>query len=711
MPLMYVLVNISTRFGESELWVRLPSALFGVAGILMFYVLANRLLGYRPALVGVVLMAFSPIHIWYSQDARYYTQLCFLGMASVYFFYAFLASDQVRPGLWFGYLLTTVAALYTHLFAGWIIVAQGMFVAYVFLDQALRTGKETPAPLRVNRTKALWITGALLVIAILTFPITLRLVETLQTGISAGGEGMARFRFPPAWPDFLTVALLSEIIQRFSGSPLAIMALPLFFLVGVVTTWRSARNVSVLALCLFCAPFLTTFFLQLHHGIAFKYFFYLLPFYLLLAAEGIVWTASKLVYGMRARNKRTSPNEVRSPFRLYLKTVAVSLGLLAGVGLIYAQPIGLVYRQARINDWRSIATYLSNNLQPGDVVYTERWGRNALTYYLHPISDVAIVESTQKRWQRMGLQAPRAWLVGLRGEFEREAQDSFQRIANSEWQDSRWLYALPEQSRLPYPVTEPQATIYVVTQTTTSPIVDFVDIDNADWTDVTYRHVSPGRQTAVDLALPSVAPRILTIRYLDHPGKDYQVSVDGQALASVTGGTSEGWQMWQSQLPETAGDTVHVAIAATGSDAIGIDSVELAFASSPPNLAVMNDGTDVALAIEDQGVVVFEEAQNADPATGAYRHLNPGDDIKVKLSIPDRSGRILTIKAADLPSQSLAVEVNGYPLGVITSNNRSNTWLEEHFYLPSGMGTHVLVEIRALGPEASRLHSLAIEPF
>jgi hypothetical protein len=169
--------------------------------------------------------------------------------------------------------------------------------------------------------------------------------------------------------------------------------------------------------------------------------------------------------------------------------------------------------------------------------------------------------------------------------------------------------------------------------------------------------------------------------------------------------------MWQSQLPETAGDTVHVAITATGSDAIGIDSVELAFASPPPSLTVMNDGTDVAFAIEDQGIVVLGEAQNADPATSAYQHLNPGDDIKVMLSIPDRSGRILTIKAADLSSQSLAVEVNGYPLGVITSNNRSSTWLEEHFYLPSGMGTHVLVEIRALGPEASRLHSLAIEPF
>jgi hypothetical protein len=586
-----------------------------------------------------------------------------------------------------------------------------MFVAYVFLGQAFRTGKSTPVRPAINRTKALWLTGALLVLAILTFPITLRLVETLQTGISAGGEGMARFRFPPGWPDFLTVAFLSEIIRRFSGSPLAIMVLPLFFLVGVVTTWRSARSVGVLVLCLFCAPFLTTFFLDLRHGMGFKYFFYLLPFYLLLAAEGIAWTASQLARGMRVRNKPPSSNEAHSPFRPHLRTVAVFLGLLLGVGLTYAQPIGLVYRQARINDWRSIATYLSNNLQPGDVVYTERWGRNALAYYLHPISDVAIVESTQEGWQRMGLQASRAWLIGLRGEFEREAQGSFQRVANTKWQDSRWLYALPELSSLPYPVTEPQATIFVVTQTVTSPIVDFADIDSADWTDVTYRHVAPEGQTTVDLTLPSVAPRTLTVRYLDYPGKDYQVLVDGQALASVTGGSSEEWQIWHSQLPETSGDTVRIAIAATGSDAIGIDSVELAFASPPPNLAVMNDRGGVAIAVEDQGIVLFEEAQNADLATGIHQHLNPGDDIRVRLSIPDQSGRILTIKAADLPSQSLAVEVNGYPLGVIAGNNRSNTWLEEHFYLPGGMGAHVLVEIRALGPEASRLHSLAIEPF
>ncbi len=310
MPLMYGFVHLSTRFGESEFWVRLPAAIFGVLGILLFYRLADRTLGRQTALVGAVLMAFSPIHIWYSQDARYYTQLCALGIASVYFFYSFLTSDRVDPASWIAYLLVTTAALYTHVFAGWIILAQCGFVVYCLLGQASRPGEDGQHLRQKTRARALWMIGALLLLALFTVPIMSLLVETLRVGISPGGEGMARFRLQPALPEFLTITFLGEMVQYFSGGRIATLVMLPFFLVGLVTTWRKKRDVAVLLLCLITVPFLTTLFLEFVHGISFKYFFFLLPTHLLLVAAGLVAAAASLeraVNGWRRRRDFWQP--------------------------------------------------------------------------------------------------------------------------------------------------------------------------------------------------------------------------------------------------------------------------------------------------------------------------------------------------------------------------------------------------------------------
>ena len=88
-----------------------------------------------------------------------------------------------------------------------------------------------------------------------------------------------------------------------------------------------------------------------------------------------------------------------------------------------------------------------------------------------------------------------------------------------------------QQSNIYYPVTETAANIYVDAATANSSFIDFTDIDNAGWTQETYRDMAPGQQSTVLLTLNAVAPRVLNIRYYDYPGKDFDVSVDGQSLA------------------------------------------------------------------------------------------------------------------------------------------------------------------------------------
>ena len=70
-PLYELLAHTSlSLFGESALAIRLPAALFGVAGVVMFYHLARRISGHGEALFGCMLLALSYHHIFFSQDAR-----------------------------------------------------------------------------------------------------------------------------------------------------------------------------------------------------------------------------------------------------------------------------------------------------------------------------------------------------------------------------------------------------------------------------------------------------------------------------------------------------------------------------------------------------------------------------------------------------------------------------------------------------------------
>ena len=62
-------------FGDSEWSLRLPSATFGVANIAALYWLGTMTVGRTAGLIGAVLLALSPFHLWYSQEARMYSLL------------------------------------------------------------------------------------------------------------------------------------------------------------------------------------------------------------------------------------------------------------------------------------------------------------------------------------------------------------------------------------------------------------------------------------------------------------------------------------------------------------------------------------------------------------------------------------------------------------------------------------------------------------
>ena len=141
-PLYYYLLHgWILLFGDSEWALRALSVLFGVLTVPVIYGVARLLFRSRAAgLLAALLVAVSPLHLWYGQEARMYTLLTWLCLlASLLLLLAMTTRRAwVNALLWVAYTAATVAALYTHYFALFVLAAQAVYVLVVLTAQGFR---------------------------------------------------------------------------------------------------------------------------------------------------------------------------------------------------------------------------------------------------------------------------------------------------------------------------------------------------------------------------------------------------------------------------------------------------------------------------------------------------------------------------------------------------------------------------------------------
>lgn len=137
-PFYYLLIwETDELFGHSEWALRFPSVFFGVLTVPLIYILAHRLFPARsPAslasapLLSAALLAISPVMVYYSQEARMYTLLVFAATLASYLLLKILQPRQTESdnrAAVFLYALTAAAALYTHYFAAFLVMAHGLY--------------------------------------------------------------------------------------------------------------------------------------------------------------------------------------------------------------------------------------------------------------------------------------------------------------------------------------------------------------------------------------------------------------------------------------------------------------------------------------------------------------------------------------------------------------------------------------------------------
>ncbi len=126
MSLYYVLLRGWLHFGFSPFFIRSFSVAASLLALPAIYWLGCFLFDRRVALIAVALLTFNAYHIRYAQEARSYSLLVLLTTLSSGFFVAMMRNPS-RRNRW-GYVLTSIFAVYAHLYALLLVAAQWVFV-------------------------------------------------------------------------------------------------------------------------------------------------------------------------------------------------------------------------------------------------------------------------------------------------------------------------------------------------------------------------------------------------------------------------------------------------------------------------------------------------------------------------------------------------------------------------------------------------------
>ncbi len=155
-PLYYLVLKFWLLFSHHEAWVRLFSAIFSTASIPLIYRLVSLMYqDERAGLLGAAILAFSPFHIWYAQEARMYAMLIFFVLASACFFIRALQHGDTND--WLGYIGTTTLALYTDNGAIWYLVTLVIFFLMSFRRYRQRAVDWFLSHLAIALIYAIWL--------------------------------------------------------------------------------------------------------------------------------------------------------------------------------------------------------------------------------------------------------------------------------------------------------------------------------------------------------------------------------------------------------------------------------------------------------------------------------------------------------------------------------------------------------------------------
>lgn len=274
-PLLYpsMLYLLFRAFPANEFTVRLVSVFGGLLAFPFFYRFVTDQANKRLALVGMLLLALSPFHIFFSQEGRPYALMFTLVLVTVWVLHKALETN--RAGWWVLHFFCLLTLLYLHYF-NWSIVGSEMLYVLIYW----RRYKRSLGPFALS-----------LLAAPLSIP---GLIPLIRDSLSAGQVLVldlvpVSISFPVTWKTLIAgeARYVTENIRTFGAIAFGLLAIA-----GGARLWHTSRRLLVLILCMLAVPLIFVFVVLRIMGYVVppyeeKMFIIALPFALMLAASGI----------------------------------------------------------------------------------------------------------------------------------------------------------------------------------------------------------------------------------------------------------------------------------------------------------------------------------------------------------------------------------------------------------------------------------------
>ncbi|MDD3345676.1 MAG: glycosyltransferase family 39 protein, partial [Candidatus Omnitrophica bacterium] len=342
----------SRCFGRDEMTLRLFPAFFGVLTIYLVYVFAKTAFDKRTALTAAFLTAFSPLHVYYSQELRTYSLVTFLSLLAVFFLLKSLETGDLK--FWSGYVFFNVLSLYLHYMMALVLLAQVLFVI-IFLKH-------------YRRNIAKWIIANILILVFILPWLINSALLIKEVFVSKGHLWI------PGWANRIGIKSLFFTLKnliagyhevKFMYWPVVIVSLGLVLLGAFRARGRGRQFV----LCLSC--------------------FLVPPLSMFLISKSVVWYVDRYVIVSSVFLLTLIAYGLSSLKRVYL-AIGLSFYFFCFVSGCYnyyrAEPadyqtsVGLADR----HDFREVCNYLSGHLERGDIIlYTPSYSSTAsFAYYL-----------------------------------------------------------------------------------------------------------------------------------------------------------------------------------------------------------------------------------------------------------------------------------------------------------------------------------------
>jgi mannosyltransferase len=333
-PLHFIVIWVVKSFGENEFWLRLPSVIAGALTILVVFLLAKELADEEAGLIAAALIAVSPYHILYSQEARMYGMAILFVSLAMYTFFRAIRTRSLIDWIWFGG--SCALAFYTHFYTSFAIIA-------LFISYGIIRWKEFGIDRQGAQNKFHWfklsqdfrhfLIGAM-VAGVLVLPILGSFFNQSGYFVSRTFNwGLSMGNIPSQ--TFLMFSYYSELVA---------LIFIVLMLIALGMIWYQNRERMIALTVIMFVPMLISMYLSQIIPFNVRYHLYLIVVFLSLVAIPLAWIGQKIDqnYG----------------------TIAIIVVFV----LLSAIPITAYYSDPLYEDWRTVSGNLNQITHPGDII-------------------------------------------------------------------------------------------------------------------------------------------------------------------------------------------------------------------------------------------------------------------------------------------------------------------------------------------------------